>query len=351
MRLHRKHHAHQGAALLMAMITVALIATLAVAALWRQWRGIEIESAERTRVQSAWLLTGALDWARILLQGDLKEDGSKPDGPADHLGEPWAVPLAESRLSDFLSAGQTSATDLDRNAFLSGQITDLQSRLNVLDLTVSEQATREAALLRFTRLFQALGLPAGQPAALQRNLICASAAIYPGQANNCTASGNAGGDVPLLPQRVEQLAWFGLDSATLARLLPYVTVLPLSGPNNTTPVNLNTASSVVIYAALPGQKTGEPGLQLADAERLVALRQSEVYFRDVATALQKLNVNSASLDTRWASVKSDFFEVRGQLRLDNATLQEIAAVQRTNANSARAFPLWRARSAMMQTGP
>ena len=37
----------RGAALLAAMITVALVATLAAAALWRQWRGVEVEGAER----------------------------------------------------------------------------------------------------------------------------------------------------------------------------------------------------------------------------------------------------------------------------------------------------------------
>ena len=47
-----------GAALLMAMITVALVATLAAGSLWRQWRGVEVERAERARVQSDWILTG-----------------------------------------------------------------------------------------------------------------------------------------------------------------------------------------------------------------------------------------------------------------------------------------------------
>ena len=44
-----------GAAILTAMLTVVLVATLAATALWQQWRGIEIEAAHRTRVQSAWV--------------------------------------------------------------------------------------------------------------------------------------------------------------------------------------------------------------------------------------------------------------------------------------------------------
>ena len=50
-----------GAALLAAMLTVVLVATLASAALWQQWRDVEIETAERNRVQANWLLLGAQD--------------------------------------------------------------------------------------------------------------------------------------------------------------------------------------------------------------------------------------------------------------------------------------------------
>ena len=83
----------RGAALLAAMLTVTLVATFAAAALWQQWRSIEVETAERARVQSAWILLGALDWSRLILIEDSRAGG------ADHLAEPWAVPLEEARLS------------------------------------------------------------------------------------------------------------------------------------------------------------------------------------------------------------------------------------------------------------
>jgi general secretion pathway protein K len=326
---------HRGAALLMAMITVALIATFATAAVWRQWRGIEVESAERTRVQSSWLLTGALDWARILLQGDLVEDNKQSGSQTDHLGEPWAVTLAESRLSDFLSVGQASSSDLERNAFLSGQITDLQSRLNVLDLATSERTMQNNANIRFKRLFQALGLPGEEVDLMQRNLISALATMYPRQGGS---SNSPVDQAPLLPQRVEQLTWVGISPGTLNLLTPYITVLPLTQPNSITPINLNTASSVVIYAA-------QPGLQLADAQRLVSFRQSQVFFKNVNDAMRSINVDATQLDMSWLSVNSRFFEVRGRLRLDNLSLEEVAAVQRTYPPS-RVFPLWRARQTL-----
>ena len=42
--------AQRGAALLAAMLTVTLVATLAAAAAWQQWREIEVERSERVRV-------------------------------------------------------------------------------------------------------------------------------------------------------------------------------------------------------------------------------------------------------------------------------------------------------------
>jgi general secretion pathway protein K len=125
---------HRGVALLAAMLTVTLVATFAAAALWQQWRSVEIETAERNRMQAAWILLGALDWSRVVLAEDARQ-GSQ----VDHLAEPWAVPLQEARLSTFLAA-QNNVSQVDdgmadmQDAFLSGQIIDLQSRLNLRNL-------------------------------------------------------------------------------------------------------------------------------------------------------------------------------------------------------------------------
>ena len=155
----------RGAAILTAMLTVVLVATLASATLWQQWRGVEVEAAERSRTQSAWVLTGALDWARLILREDARKGG------ADHLGEPWAVPLAQARLSTFLAADRSDAQAADdtQEAFLSGQITDLQSRLNVFNL-VKEGKIHEPSRLAFARLFELLDLPAAELTAMADQL-------------------------------------------------------------------------------------------------------------------------------------------------------------------------------------
>ncbi len=326
----------------MAMLTVTLVATFAAAAAWQQWRATEVESAQRTRVQASWVLVGALDWARLILRQDAMTGG------ADYLSEPWAVPLEEARLSTFLAAGQGPAggapddsDDADAmNAFLSGRIIDLQSRLNVLDL-VANGAISQPAMLAFGRLFSVLGLPQSELSLLARNLQLAltnqtpaAAAVTPTASSGSTGTNTGTSSTisdnpaaPLLPQRVGQLVWLGLAPATLAALRPYITLLPVP-----TPVNLNTASAPVLYACIPG-------LEMADAQRLVQQRQGS-YFATLAAASAALGAKAGPLNPTQHAVSSRFFEVIGRFRLDRTVVQERSAVQR---DGLAVSVLWRVR--------
>lgn len=292
--------APRGAALLAALLTVALVATLATAGLWQQWRTIEVESAQRQRAQADWVLIGALDWARLILREDARA------GEVDHLAEPWALPLQEARLSTFLAADRQASTGeaLGESAFLSGAITDLQSRLNLNNL-IDAGRVSPADLRAFERLFDLLGLPQAQLQTLVNQLRLAHS---PSGAGGTTGRGAAGPhtdtdaqQVPLQPVRPEQLGWLGLPPATVAALQPHVTLLP-----RRTTVNLNTASASVIYAAVSG-------IGLADARRLVAARTTR-YFATPADAAQVLG--QALPDDARVGVNSRYFEVRARLRLD-----------------------------------
>ena len=284
------------------MLTVALVASLAAGALWQQWRSVEIESAERARVQSFWVLTGALDWARLILREDARAGG------ADHLAEPWAVPLEEARLSTFLASDKSNLSDSENSAsqaFLSGLISDLQARLNVFNLVDSGKVS-EPALRAFAKLFEALGLPPGELAAMAENLQLAL---------DVTATPAGNGGSPLLPQRVEQLVWLGLSPASLAILRPHITWLPAR-----TAVNLNTASATVLYASIPS-------LDMAQAQRLVSARQTS-HFRTLADVTALTGELKPPLNEAQHSVGSSFFEVRGRLRLDQSVVEEHSVVQR-----------------------
>ena len=305
--------AQTGAALLMAMLTVTLVATFAAAAMWQQWRTVEVEAAERGRVQSAWILAGALDFSRLIL----REDGRS--GGADHLAEPWAVPLQESRLSTFLAA-ENNVSQVDdastdtTEAFLSGQIADLQGRLNLANLAPGGQVD-DAALRQFTRLFEHLGLPQQELGLLVEGLRQAAA---------------KDGAAPLMPPTVRQLGWLGLSPATVAALAPHVALLP-----ERTLVNANTASADVLLAAIDG-------LDMAGAQKIVQARESR-YFRS-ASDVNTLLGNGADCA---CGVQSSYFEVRGRLRIGDTIVDERSLVRRVGVE---VTTLWRERGAF-EPGP
>lgn len=298
---------HRGAALLTAMLMVVLVATLAARMLWQQWRGVEVESAQRTRVQAAWVLTGALDWARLILREDARQGG------ADHLAEPWAVPLAPARLSTFLAAerGQATVDDDDNTlgqAFLAGQIEDLQARLNVANL-VEGAKLHEPSLAAWRRLFAHLNLPDNELEAFSQALLRSQAAAgRPDQPEQ-----------PLQARRVSDLRWLGLSPSTLRLLQPYITLLPVR-----TTVNLNTAPPEVLMAAVPG-------LDLAQARALVQARNRQ-HIGTLADASRLVANAEVRFDATAHGVASKFFSVTGQLRMDAVTLQEVSMLQRDGLN-------------------
>ena len=300
---HMAGSSQRGAALLAAMLTVALVATFAAGALWQQWKSIEVEGAERQRTQARWLLTGALDWARVILREDARAGDAS--APTDHLAEPWAVPLQEARLSSFLAAlpdGTGNTIDDEkfaRQVLLSGAVSDLQGRLNVTNLIQGEQLDGKA-MLAFERLFDALSIPPAQLNLLAQGLLAAQK-----QTSNS----------PLMPQRVSQLSWLGLSPQAVQALSPHIALLPTR-----TAVNLNTASVQVLYASVPG-------LSMSDAQRLVQQRERQHWTS--VDAFQKAWGRPINL-TDTHSVNTQYFEVLGRLRMPQTTLQERSLVQRDN---------------------
>jgi general secretion pathway protein K len=282
----------RGAALLTAMVIVTLVATLAASMIWQQWRAVQIEAAERSRAQSAWILQGALDWSRLILREDARTGG------ADHLGEPWAVPLAEARLSTFLAIDR-DRTDDAPEAFLSGRIEDAQSRFNLRNL-VNGPEVSEPDVQALARLCETAEVPSALAQTLAEALRSATLAKAE--------------TAPLPPQSIDQVTWLGIDADSLRRLRRYVVLLP-----SRTPVNLNTAQREVIAAAVAG-------LDLATAERLVQERQRSP-FKSLAAA-QALLPTGIRLDPQRVSVASRYFVVTGRLRLDERVLDERSLVER-----------------------
>jgi len=306
MRAHRRMP-RRGAALLLAMLILTLVATLAAGMVWQQWRAIRVEAAERARTQAAWILSGALDWARLILREDARNRG------ADHLGEPWAVPLAEARLSTFLAADRdnNSAADTDAlDAFLSGSIVDAQARWNLRRLVGADGKVVESEQRVLARLCESAGV--GSDAA-ERIAAALQKAWSPLAGSQDEAQ--------IAPQRLAELAWLGIDADTLRRLTPFVIILP----GAETRVNVNTAPAEVIAAAVEGMSLGQ-------AQRLVQER--------VRTVIDNVGVAPARAwfpaDTNppnpklldGVGTRSDYFIVSGRLRLESRVLEERTLIQR-----------------------
>lgn len=310
---------HQrGAALLAALLTVALVAVFASQAFWQGWRGIEQESLDRTRLQGNWVVVGALDWARA----KLREDGLRSP-QLDHASEPWAQPVNELSLTTFLAGGTadpaadpstavaTPANEASaERAYVTLQLTDAQGKLNALNLLEGE-ALSPTWLRVFERLFESLNLPPEQLTLLAERLRLAHASIGGGE-QSATA--------PLVPQQPAQLAWLGLEPATLAALQAHVTLMPAR-----TPVNLNSASAEVLLAVVPGWKR-------PDAERLMMRRQVKP-LQSVAEASLGALPNEGQF-----SVNSRYFEFQVAFRLGTVQRVENALLQR-DAGDVRT--LWR----------
>ena len=337
------------------MLTVTLVATFATAAMWQQWRSTEIETAERARMQAAWILVGALDWSRLILREDGNANIRAAGNGADHLGEPWALPLQEARLSSFLAAADRSGAGADasadvRDAFLSGQILDMQGRLNLRNLVDNNGRISTPWRAAFQKLFAQLGLPAQDLDRIAEGMRQALAGAAPTVGNTSSGGGtgttaaptngtNTAGtaatagapdpNAPLLPQRLEQFSWFGVAPQTLQALAPYATILP-----ELTPVNANTADARVLAAAMPD-------IDASAAQRLVSSRAGN-HLRNLEDVRKILQVETV-LDPAVLSVTSRYFEVRGRLRLDNAVVEERSLVQR-NGNAVTT--VWRERGAI-----
>lgn len=313
----------KGAALLLAMLVVTLVATLASAAVWQQWQHVAVEQAERDRQQATWILTGSLDWARLILREDARTNQNT--GSGDHLAEPWAVGLEEAKLASFLAADKNQDPPPALEAFLSGSIQDQQGLLNVANL-VQQGKLSEPDVRMFNRLFEQLDLNPAELNNFARQWLLSQRAASGEPTVNPTPPASATLNRPLRPHRLSQLGWLGLSRTTLQRLQPYVTVLP-----ERTPVNLNTAPVEVILASVPT-------LDMARARRLVTQRNLQPFktLADITPLLQ-----GATLDSAQHATQSRYFLVRGRLRLGDNVVEEHSLVQR---NGLDVKTLWRERA-------
>jgi len=301
----RQGQRQSGAAIVTALLIVALATTIVSALFARQSATVRTIENRLAITQARWIERAAIDWARVILRQDARSSST------DHLGEPWAVPVADTRVDASVGAGgalDSGATP----ATLSGQILDMQGRFNLANVVPGGRVdpVEAAALASLLTLV-------GQPSSLAEPLIARLLAATPIAKDASGGAGGAGAGAgvgvgsanPSRPtafpirRAADLLTVPGFDAVAVAALEPLIVMLPRAAP-----VNINTASAEVIAA-----RTGV--MDLPQARAFVATRE-RVPFRDLADANQTYEPQAQIFKAERWGVTSAWFLVRGAVRYD-----------------------------------
>jgi general secretion pathway protein K len=292
----------------MALLLTTLAITIVASLFWQQQVQVRSIENQRLQLQKQWVLRGALDWAGLILREDAKYSS------VDTLDEPWAVPLAETRLDQYVENGSADADIAD--ATLSGSISDAQARYNLTNLCTNG-TINPIEVAAFERMLNNAHL---DPALAQATAV-EMAAAQKNPASNAANPDNQSGPLPMnLTQVDDLLAVPGFSPEILDKLKNFVIFLPVA-----TPVNVNTAPAEVLVARIDG-------LSLSNAALLVASRNT-ASFRDIADFAQRLPGPSLDVSASVASATTNYFLVNGKVRMNRAELEVQALIERNGTNT------------------
>ena len=295
-----------GVAIITALVVVAA-ATVAVSAMmWRESVAVRKAENQAALGQARWLARSAIEWARLVLLQDARTSS------VDHLGEIWAIPLAETRVTDDLGAERsaavppgTSATPFADNdaAWISGRMHDAQAKLNLQGMARGDQLDDERyATLK--RLVETLRLDPDVAKAIARRVaVLPWTSTFDDLARAMRAEGT-------------------IDAATVERLRPFVVILPAP-----TPVNLNTAPAEVLAAVFSN-------LPL-DAARSLVRTRDQAWFKQVADVEARMPGAGGDATPTHVSITTSYFELEGRVQVGRAELAVAALIEREQNGTTR----------------
>lgn len=316
-----------GVAVVTALLLTTLAITIVASLFWQQQVQVRSIENQRFQLQKKWVLRGALDWAGLILREDRRI------GKVDHLGEPWAVNLGDTRLDQYVENGKADTEDSD--ATLSGQISDAQAKFNLTNLAANGQVDRRelasfAKLLSNLRLDPSLAQRVASQIALTQDKVIAGPQQpgQPGQPGDAPNPPNpseksdslstiANSEVQFLKfsQIDDLLAIPGFSAANIVRLRNFVTVLPVP-----TKINVNTTSAEVLSARLEN-------VSLTDAALMIATRD-RAYFLDFERFKLNFPEKVTEADVKFLDFQTNFFVVNGRVRLNKSLLEVDALIER-----------------------
>jgi general secretion pathway protein K len=293
----------RGVAVIIALLLTTLAITIVASLFWQQQVQVRSIENQRLQLQKQWILRGALDWASLILREDAKYSS------VDTLDEPWATPLAETRLNQYVEDDRADTSD----ATLSGKITDAQARYNLTNLCPSGTID-PVEVSAFAKLLNNANI---DPALAQATANLMETAQQKPTANDANAT-NQSGPLPMnLTQVDDLLAVPGFTPEMLAKIKNEVIFLPRA-----TLVNVNTAPAEVLSAIST--------LSISDATALVASRNTAT-FRNPADFMMLMNGNH--LIVAGVAVSTNYFLVYGKVRMSRAESEIQALIERNGINT------------------
>jgi general secretion pathway protein K len=309
-RLRRRVHARireRGVAVITALLLTTLAVAIVASLFWQQQVQVRSMENQRLQLQTKWILRGALDWSTLVL------DTFK--GQYTSLDQPWATPLAETRLDQYIERERIEGENFD--ATLSGSVTDAASRYNLRNLA-GDNGPDEGQVTVFKNLLRNLQM---QETLATRTADYVAATLppravveNPEQPPPVPRSTVTGKPISLL-QVDDLLAVPGFTPEMIERLRPFVIVLPVGK----TKVNVNTALPEVLAALFTN-------MSVSEANSLVVQRKQAPWKNggDFTTALKG---REAAVPEGW-DVTSEWFLVDSRIRLDRAALDAQALIRR-----------------------
>ncbi len=233
----------KGAALVVALLVVALVATMAAALVSRLNLDIHRTNNSTSAAQGLEMAKGVEAWALGMLATDAKQS------KIDTLDEDWTLPLPLTQ-SD---GGEVA-----------GRIIDLSGRFNLNDLIDKRGVVKDEDRAALVRLFVALEIKPGLVDVVSDWLDKDTNTRFPAGAEDLEYLSE---DPPyrsanrVFTHTSELLLLKNFDAKIYARLLPFVTTLPSAAK-----VNVNTVSATVLMAWIPGLTESEAQLVLGARE-------------------------------------------------------------------------------------
>ena len=277
---------NKGVALVTALLVVSLAATAALTLSTRQQFDIR-RTANLINGDQAWLYAkGAEAWSMAILMRDLE------DNTTDSLQDTWAQTLPPIELP---------------GGFMTGEIEDLHSRLNLNNLVQNDKSD-PLTFTRFQRLLSVLELEPELAQAVVDWLDPNIDALTPDGAEDDYYLGL---EYPYLAANrklvsVSELRLIkGFDQKTYERLRPYVTALP-----DRTAINVNTAPAEVL--ACLGKD-----ISLELAAEFIAEREEEPFEKVEDFTGNELFKDNA-IEIKDLSVTSQYFMLHNNTQIDRA---------------------------------